>query len=115
MKILKLTLEKKWFDMILSGEKKEEYREVKDYWMKRIAGIPGCGTSYNFTLLRDRKNKCIEYTHVEFTNGYGSHRPRMLVECQNITVDEGNSDWGAPNYRVFVIMLGKIIETHNIK
>jgi hypothetical protein len=28
MKILHLTLNKKWFDMILLGEKKEEYREI---------------------------------------------------------------------------------------
>lgn len=36
MKILHLTLKKKWFDMIASGEKKEEYREIKPYWEKRF-------------------------------------------------------------------------------
>ena len=50
-RILSLTLQKKWFDMILSKEKKEEYREVKDHWMTRIARIKGCGTGYNFNLL----------------------------------------------------------------
>ena len=34
--ILPLTLNKKWFDMILSGVKKEEYREIKPYWIKRF-------------------------------------------------------------------------------
>ena len=34
--ILPLTLNKKWFDMILSGVKKEEYREIKSYWIKRF-------------------------------------------------------------------------------
>lgn len=29
--MLTLTIEKKWFDMILSGEKTEEYRELKRY------------------------------------------------------------------------------------
>ena len=28
MKTLHLNLKKQWFDMILSGEKKEEYREL---------------------------------------------------------------------------------------
>ncbi len=28
---LHLTLKKNWFDLILSGEKKEEYREIKHY------------------------------------------------------------------------------------
>lgn len=31
-----LPIKKKWFDMILSGEKKEEYREMKPYWEKRF-------------------------------------------------------------------------------
>ena len=29
--MLTLPIKKKWFDMILSGEKKEEYREIKPY------------------------------------------------------------------------------------
>ena len=38
MNILHLTLTKNWFDLILSGEKKEEYREIKPYWEKRLNG-----------------------------------------------------------------------------
>ena len=33
-KILRLTVCKKWFDMIVAGTKKEEYREIKAYWEK---------------------------------------------------------------------------------
>lgn len=33
-RILYLSVKKKWFDMIVSGEKKEEYREHKLYWIK---------------------------------------------------------------------------------
>ena len=36
MKILTLNLNKEYFDEILSGNKKEEYREVKEYWTKRL-------------------------------------------------------------------------------
>lgn len=35
-KVLTLTISKKWFDMILSGEKTEEYLEIKPYWIKRL-------------------------------------------------------------------------------
>jgi hypothetical protein len=31
MKTLNLVLKKKWYDMIESGEKTEEYRELKSY------------------------------------------------------------------------------------
>ena len=30
-KVLRLTICKKWFDMIVAGTKKEEYREIKAY------------------------------------------------------------------------------------
>lgn len=111
-KVLTLTLKKKWFDMILSGEKKEEYREVKDYWMKRLAGIQGCGTSYNFTLLCNAENKCKDYDIIVFKNGYSKDAPTIVIECKGIQVKEGRKQWGAPNYRVFAIKLGEIIETN---
>ena len=34
--VLRLTLKKKWFDMIAAGIKKEEYREWKPYWFNRL-------------------------------------------------------------------------------
>lgn len=33
---LHLNLTKKWFDKIYSGEKTEEYREIKQYWIRRL-------------------------------------------------------------------------------
>lgn len=38
-KILTLTVSKQWFDMIASGEKAEEYREIKDYWIVRLYDV----------------------------------------------------------------------------
>ena len=35
-KTLHLNLKKQYFDAILSGEKKEEYRLVKEFWLKRL-------------------------------------------------------------------------------
>ena len=35
--MLTLPIKKKWFDMIKTGEKKEEYREIKPYWTKRLS------------------------------------------------------------------------------
>ena len=36
MKTLHLNLKAKWYDMIESGIKKEEYREIKPFWEKRL-------------------------------------------------------------------------------
>lgn len=51
MRVLTLAIKKEWFDMIASGVKREEYREIKPYYDSRF-------------------NKPI--THIRFTNGYGN-------------------------------------------
>lgn len=116
-RILTLTLKKKWFDMILTGKKKEEYREVKDYWMKRIAGINGCGTGYNYHLLAlagfNEIKKDIDI--IVFKNGYSKNAPMIEVVCKGVVVGVGKRKWGAPDYRIFVLKLGEIIRTENIK
>lgn len=38
-KILTLTVSKEWFDKIVSGEKTEEYRTIKDYWTVRLYDV----------------------------------------------------------------------------
>ena len=89
MNILNLTLKKKWFDMILSGEKKHEYREIKPYWTKRLF-----------------KN----YDAINFVNGYGKHRPQFLIEIKYIDSGFGLVKWGAiENKMVYILRLGKII------
>ena len=40
-KVLTLTVSKQWFDMIVAGEKKEEYRTIKGYWTVRLYDVFG--------------------------------------------------------------------------
>lgn len=35
-KVLNLVVTRKWFNMIVSGAKNEEYREIKPYWIRRL-------------------------------------------------------------------------------
>ena len=37
--MLVLPIKRKWFEMIASGEKKEEYREIKPYYDKRLGHL----------------------------------------------------------------------------
>lgn len=91
MKVLHLTLKKKWFDMIASGEKKEEYRENKPYWTKRL------------------ENK--EYTHVLFRHGYSKNAPQIFCELEDIVFRDGKKEWGAESGKAYyVIKLGEIIK-----
>ena len=102
MKILHLTLKKKWFDMIASGEKKEEYREYKHYWSRRL------WTRDEFIGLDGGYfNK---YDIVRFRNGYAKDAPTIDVEWKGIKVTKGREEWGAvPNEVYFVIKLGKVL------
>jgi len=112
MKTLHLTLKKKWFDMILSGEKKEEYREVKPYWIDRIS------TEFSHSHDADGEEfdfKPKDYDQISFRNGYQKDAPEMTVEFKSVEIGEAKPEW-SDNWKgdVFVIKLGEIIETKNI-
>jgi hypothetical protein len=110
MKILNLTLKKQWFDMILSGEKAEEYREIKQYWMTRLTNKKKTGP------LEWKSTPRKDYTHILFRNGYSKTAPEMLIKLKEITMRTGKPEWGAIDGEVyFVLLLGAIIRTKNIK
>ena len=37
--MLSLPIKMKWLEMIASGEKKDEYREIKPYWTTRFKNV----------------------------------------------------------------------------
>ena len=103
MKTLKLTLNKQWFDLIEKGIKTEEYREIKDYWVKRIKEM-------SLTRLEAFKH----FDFVEFTNGYNTKSPQITMECKGIEVGTGKVEWGAvADTQYFVIKLGREVGRQN--
>ena len=108
MKILHLTLKKKWFDMIASGEKKEEYRETKDYWCKRFCNKEWF--KHEISTLEQAIDK--KYDVVTFKNGYSRNAPEITLECKGIKIGSGYKEWGAIyNDYYFIIKLGERIPT----
>ena len=94
MKILHLTLKKQWFDMIASGEKREEYRVIKKYWTARI-------------FLRD-------YDVIKFRNGYRPDSPTLTVEYKGYTTGfGGEKKWGAQAKYYYRLQLGAVISKSN--
>lgn len=100
--ILHLTLKKKWFDMILAGEKTEEYREDKQYWRNRL-------------LLRGEVADGKFFREVHFRNGYAKDAPFMRVECLGMKPGKFKPEWSDGGGEGYVIKLGAILETRNIK
>lgn len=70
MKILDLPLKAKWYEMIESGNKKEEYREIKKYWIGRLAKCGG-RNSYEKTGFYCKKAICFSC----ITRGNGLENP----------------------------------------
>ena len=88
MKILHLTLHRKYYDEILSGIKTIEFRKIKPYWERR---------------LDNRK-----YDYIHFVNGYGKDKPWMDVELIRIEKED-------VYYEEYKLHLGKVLRSGNLR
>lgn len=87
--MLVLPIKKKWFDMIASGEKKEEYREIKPYYATRL------GKYFNFTYGIVKQ--------IIFRNGYSHNSPQIKCVC-SLDKGEGKEEWGAISGKKYYIL-----------
>lgn len=93
--MLTLTIKKKWFDMILSGEKKEEYRECKPYYQKRF--FPYIG----FEIVNGKETRR-EFT-VRLRNGYDVRSPSVIAKC-TVRRGTGKPEWGAEPEKEYYVL-----------
>ena len=120
---LHLVLKRKWWDMIASGEKREEYRDVCHYWAARLLDSGYSWYSRNTDYPHDYVGwLCLKlaqksiafknYENVCFHLGYTNTTMTYLVE--DICIIHGsacNKEWGAEESKhYFVIKLGERIE-----
>lgn len=95
--MLTLPIKKKWFDMIVSGEKKEEYRSPTKYYESRFRHLwQGSLIGYD----AERK--------IRFRNGYSSDSPSIVA---TVTLDfgEGKPEWGAdPGKEYYILQIRNI-------
>lgn len=106
---LNLPIHRKWFDLILSGIKLEEYRALSPHW---IAILTYCKKNWTRSICQCKMK---EYTTVKLTNGYGNHRSYMIVELKSIEIGLPNPNWcDDVTEEVFILKLGTITETGNL-
>ena len=78
---LHLILKTCWYNMITQEIKREEYRENKPYWNKRLFSH--------------------KYTHVCFHRAYTNET--MTYKIESISIGRGRAEWGAPSEDVYII------------
>ena len=101
--MLTLPIMGKWFNMILSGEKKEEYREIKPYYMTRFKKIFDMHPNSYIPDGTDTRE-------IRFRNGYGSSRPEFVAEC-SLDIKTGREEWGAePGKEYYTLKIHQITE-----
>ena len=82
--MLILPIKKKWFDMIVSGEKKEEYREIKPYYDSRFMNAFGfllAGGQMVYGEAAPEEIRKPWPVPVVFRNGYSKDSPEIVCEC----------------------------------
>jgi len=102
-----------WFDMILSGVKKEEYRELSNHYQS-LFKIQFLQT----TMGKDYYSHCdrFPYKVLHLTNGYNPKNQQLWAHIESITIGRGKPEWGAPTDRdVFIIKIGQVFHTKNLK
>ena len=110
--MLTLPIKKKWFDLILSGEKKEEYREIKPYYISRFSNMVKLPKSSATDLIIDVLEVCgeIYLGKIMFRNGYGKNSPSFIAEC-TLSAGTGKEELGAEREKqYFVLKVHEILE-----
>ena len=114
--MLTLPIKKKWFDMILSGEKKEEYREIKEYYETRFQNLFGAITIYPSSFFSDRsKYELLQgeavpeeirkegIQEIIFRNGYSKNSKEIKARWR-LRIGKGRPEWGAsPDKQYYVL------------
>ena len=107
--MLTLPIKKQWYDQILTGKKKIEYREIKPYWTSRLLKVTGIvgDPEEPVPILARKFNGQKKHFDVLFRNGYEPDSPSFIAECY---VDIDEDDWDGPYYRIHIVRIKEDIE-----
>ena len=100
--------------MILSGEKKEEYREINQHYEKHFQNIfcaeDGKIMGYSKHALNELLGTDLVFgLDVRFRNGYSTDSPSFLANCI-LCIGKGKPEWGAePDKEYYILKINKIM------
>jgi len=95
--MLTLPIKKKWFGMIASGEKREEYRNDTQYYEHRFdkyIGLP---------------------VQVKFRNGYRADSPSFVRTVIPRYGNGGHPEWGAEPGKDYIVLAIQKVEANHVE
>lgn len=109
MKTLTLSLKKQWFYKIKSGEKKEEYREIKPKYLSLFCNTIKSGepNKYNEFNVSFKLRWNLEFDKLVFTLGYpkaGDTERRLVFKNPKIRIGQGRPEWGAERGKNYFVI-----------
>lgn len=110
--MLTLPIKKKWFDMIASGEKKEEYREIKPYYDSRFMNAFGfllVGGQMGYGDAAPKEIRKPWPVPIVFRNGYSEESPEIICKC-TLHFGKGKPEWGAEPGKLYYVLKIQEIE-----
>lgn len=84
--IYTFAITRKWFDMIASGQKREEYRKMSPFYESRLRQYTG------------------QIVTIRLRNGYATHCPSILCTVRVIRGKRGRVEWGAERYEKYYVL-----------
>lgn len=124
MKTLKHTIKKQWFDLIKSGVKKEEYKEIKPFWISRLLSFDDemefdvllemitemQNPEKNYTCVQDLmvafgvKFKHFDEDHFFNAAYFSEAKPNFKTGRKGIRIGTGKPEWGAVEGKYYFII-----------
>lgn len=118
MEILTLIIKQKFFDEILSGKKKQEFREIRPNTQKKYCQLDAEG----YCVEKDGELQPKHYDAIRFFVGYSKDRASALVEVKDEKIElfeDENHNFIEYTYQGEIYLaaqvvydLGAVIEKH---
>ncbi|MDE3276651.1 MAG: hypothetical protein PUJ80_11595 [Verrucomicrobiota bacterium] len=97
--LLNLTIKRRWFDMIASGEKREEYRKLDNMQVAKAYARSYCEPKVDGVIV--------------LRNGYRMDCQALAVRVLSISLCmmslPEHPEWGEPDYPHYAISFGEIV------
>ena len=105
---LTFRMKHKWFEMIRSGDKNEEYRDKKKYWITRVMNalhkidrtfrVHGANGEGN--TIEDNGTILLSPLFLRFIDGYKKNAEEFTILCKSVEVRNEcrHAEWGEGEY-----------------